>query len=184
MLYRFIAWSLKVCGFFFANVYSIGFTLWRVCFVSLFVCFVCVLYWLQDMNFIFDIIHTCKFDSCHSWSTAMSWFELLTVSKYVVRNSFWSSTLLHVSLSMFLMHDAAWCSSACKRPCSRNGTQSDNLCPTTLRQLLSLDGNKNGFDVADDVAVAVLPGLILCLHPANERRRYKVTPSLIGRSQA
>ena len=24
------------------------------------------------------------------------------------------------------------------------------------------------------------PGLILGLHPANERRRYKVTPSLIG----
>ena len=27
-------------------------------------------------------------------------------------------------------------------------------------------------------------GLILGLHPANERRRYKVTPSLIGRAQA
>ena len=25
--------------------------------------------------------------------------------------------------------------------------------------------------------------LILGLHPANERRRYKVTPSLIGRAQ-
>ena len=28
-----------------------------------------------------------------------------------------------------------------------------------------------------------LPGLILGLHPANERRRYKVTPSLIGWAQ-
>ena len=26
-------------------------------------------------------------------------------------------------------------------------------------------------------------GLILCLRPANERRRYKVTPSLIGWAQ-
>ena len=26
----------------------------------------------------------------------------------------------------------------------------------------------------------ILPGLILDLRPANERRRYKVTPSLIG----
>ena len=28
-----------------------------------------------------------------------------------------------------------------------------------------------------------MPGLILVLHPANERRRYKVTPSLIGSVQ-
>ena len=28
--------------------------------------------------------------------------------------------------------------------------------------------------------VAVTPGLILGLHPPNERRRYKVTPPLIG----
>ena len=27
------------------------------------------------------------------------------------------------------------------------------------------------------------PGLILGLHPTNERRRYKVTPSLIGWTQ-
>ena len=27
-------------------------------------------------------------------------------------------------------------------------------------------------------------GLILCLHPANERRRYNVTPSLIGWAQS
>ena len=30
---------------------------------------------------------------------------------------------------------------------------------------------------------ASLTGLILGLHPANERRRYKVTPSLIGLAQ-
>ena len=29
----------------------------------------------------------------------------------------------------------------------------------------------------------ILPGLILGLRPANERRRYKVTPSLIGWAQ-
>ena len=30
---------------------------------------------------------------------------------------------------------------------------------------------------------ACIPGLILGLRPANERRRYKVTPSLIGWAQ-
>ena len=36
-----------------------------------------------------------------------------------------------------------------------------------------------------DIAVEAGPilGLILGLHPANERRRYKVTPSLIGWAQ-
>ena len=30
------------------------------------------------------------------------------------------------------------------------------------------------------IRLAAYPGLILGMHPANERRRYKVTPSLIG----
>ena len=30
---------------------------------------------------------------------------------------------------------------------------------------------------------SIIPGLILVLHPANERRRYKVTPSPIGWAQ-
>ena len=38
-------------------------------------------------------------------------------------------------------------------------------------------------DVIWDDFSASLPGLILGLHPANERRRYKVTPSLIGWAQ-
>ena len=28
--------------------------------------------------------------------------------------------------------------------------------------------------------MTTLAGIILCMHPANERRRYSVTPSLIG----
>ena len=32
-------------------------------------------------------------------------------------------------------------------------------------------------------SVVIITGLILGLHPANERRRYKVTPSLIGWAQ-
>ena len=34
-----------------------------------------------------------------------------------------------------------------------------------------------------DVCQLSVTGLILGLHPANERWRYKVTPSLIGRAQ-
>ena len=38
-------------------------------------------------------------------------------------------------------------------------------------------------DILLDEAVITWAGLILGLHPANERRRYKVTPSLIGWTQ-
>ena len=34
-----------------------------------------------------------------------------------------------------------------------------------------------------DRSKIIFPGMILGLHPANERRRYKVTPSLIGWAQ-
>ena len=34
------------------------------------------------------------------------------------------------------------------------------------------------------IVVGYTPWLILGLHPANEKRRYKVTPSLIGLAQA
>ena len=36
---------------------------------------------------------------------------------------------------------------------------------------------------ASKISLRSVPGLILDLHPANERRRYKVTPSLIGWAQ-
>ena len=36
----------------------------------------------------------------------------------------------------------------------------------------------------DRPRVLAIPGLILGSRPANERRRYKVTPSLIGWAQA
>ena len=35
-----------------------------------------------------------------------------------------------------------------------------------------------------DIEIYTLAGLILCLRPANERRRYFVTTSLIGWAQA
>ena len=41
----------------------------------------------------------------------------------------------------------------------------------------------SGFEDASNVCWCITAGLILGLHPANVRRRYKVTPSLIGWAQ-
>ena len=44
---------------------------------------------------------------------------------------------------------------------------------------ISLDTN-DLFNFLIEDSFDTMPGLILGLRPANERRRYKVTPSLIG----
>ena len=41
-------------------------------------------------------------------------------------------------------------------------------------------GSDHRWEVIIDVVTCDMSGLILGLRPANERRRYKVTPSLIG----
>ena len=44
-------------------------------------------------------------------------------------------------------------------------------------------GEYSALDSVSGLYAASLSGLIFGLHPANERRRYKVTPSLIGWAQ-
>ena len=58
----------------------------------------------------------------------------------------------------------------------------------TSRQLahpvnITQSNGKLHYDHIHKFGKSIAPGLILSLHPANERRRYKVTPSPIGWAQ-
>ena len=64
---------------------------------------------------------------------------------------------------------------------ARAGSRLQLMADLALKQrdLLS----HKGIDVRYNVSMESGAGLILGLRPANERRRYKVTPSLIGWAQ-
>ena len=54
-----------------------------------------------------------------------------------------------------------------------------------MAQVVNFSRERQGFaDPTQLMQMTADAGLILGLHPANERRRYKVTPSLTGWAQA
>ena len=116
-----------------------------------------------------------------------SQFSQLCVPAYLILALYFICVFWKAALISLVMHDVCfvliWQKKAKKTAAVKTETPA-KASPTKGSPTKKAGGQTEGGEKwkwwETRLLLAYIPGLILGLHPANERRRYKVTPSLIG----